>query len=61
MVSGVKASIFDSPGLQDDRADDQHHIEKIKDVFAIHGEPDIVLYCIKIDDERLRREDTEAI
>lgn len=57
-ISGVAVTIWDTPGLQDGTDQDEQYLRKIAD--KCKG-LDLVLYCTKMNDSRIREEDYEAI
>lgn len=58
-IMGIKIVVWDSPGLQDGSCDERTYLnnlkEKLMDGF------DLMIYCIKMDDQRLYSEDKKAI
>ena len=57
-IAGVDVTIWDSPGLQDGTSNEYQYLEKI----AMNcKELDLVLYCSRMDDVRIRDEDFKAI
>ena len=58
MVQGVSMSIFDSPGLQDGT---QREHEYLHDMQRKCRSIDLVLYAIRMTDQRVHAEDTKAM
>lgn len=58
MVQGVSMSIFDSPGLQDGTEREQEYLE---DMQWKCRSVDLVLYAIRMTDQRVHAEDTRAM
>ena len=58
MVQGVSMSIFDSPGLQDGT---KREYEYMQDMQRKCRSVDLVLYAIRMTDQRLHAEDTRAM
>ena len=58
-ITGIKIVVWDSPGLQDGSCDEGRYLhnlkEKLKDGF------DLLIYCLKMDDQRFYSEDEKAI
>ena len=57
-IAGVSVTIWDSPGLQDGTSNESGYLEKMA---AKCKELDLVLYCTRMDDTRIRDEDYETI
>ena len=55
--NGVKMVIWDTPGLQD--TTDTNYIQKMQNEGC--GDADLVLYCTRMDETRLREDDKQAI
>ena len=58
MVHGISLSIFDSPGLQDGT---ERENEYLQDMQQKCEKVDLVLYTIKMTDQRINVEDTDAM
>lgn len=57
-IAGVDVTVWDSPGLQDGTSNEYQYLENI----AMNcKELDLVLYCSRMDDVRIRDEDFKAI
>ena len=57
-IAGVNVTIWDCPGLQDGTANEAEYLEKMATKCK---ELDLVLYCTRMDDTRIRDEDYETI
>ena len=57
-IAGVDVTIWDSPGLQDRTSNEVQYLENIAMKCK---ELDLVLYCSRMDDSRIREEDFKAI
>ena len=55
----VKIVIWDTPGLQDSVEEGEVYLEKMQSAGC--ADADLVLYCTKMDDTRLRLDDIQAI
>lgn len=58
MVHGISLSIFDSPGLQDGTSREDEYLQ---DMQRKCEKVDLVLYTIKMTDQRINVEDTDAM
>ena len=57
-MEGIDVIVWDSPGLQDGT---KNEAEYIKDMSTRIKEVDLVIYCLRMDDSRLRDEDLESM
>ena len=57
-IEGVDVTIWDSPGLQDGTRNEAQYLENMAEKCK---ELDLVLYCSRMDDTRIRQEDHQAI
>ena len=57
-MSGVDVTIWDCPGLQDGTANESEYLKKMATKCK---ELDLVLYCTRMDDTRIREEDYKSI
>ena len=57
-IAGVDVTIWDCPGLQDGISNEAEYLNKMATKCK---ELDLVLYCTRMDDTRIRDEDYEAI
>ena len=57
-ICGVDVTIWDCPGLQDGTSNESEYLEKMATKCK---ELDLVLYCTRMDDTRIRDEDYETI
>lgn len=57
-IHGVSVTACDTPGLGDASGQEEEYMEKIK---ASCGNPDLVLYCLSMDNIRWHSDDEEAI
>ena len=57
-IAGVDVTIWDCPGLQDGTGNESEYLNKMA---AKCRELDLVLYCTRMDDTRIRDEDYETI
>jgi len=60
-IKGIEVVIWDSRGLQDGTDNDEDYLNSLKDKNLESGGFDIVIYCLKMDDTRCRRDDKDAI
>ena len=58
MVHGISLSIFDSPGLQDGTSREDEYLQDMQQKCEM---VDLVLYTIKMTDQRIHLEDTDAM
>ena len=58
MVHGISLSVFDSPGLQDGTSREQEYLQDMQQKCE---KVDLVLYTIKMTDQRIHVEDTDAM
>jgi hypothetical protein len=58
MVHGISLSIFDSPGLQDGTSREDEYLQDMQQKCK---KVDLVLYTIKMTDQRINVEDTDAM
>ena len=58
MVHGISLSIFDSPGLQDGTSREDEYLQDMQQKCE---KVDLVLYTIKMTDQRINVEDTDAM
>ena len=59
VIKGVKTIIWDTPGLQDKLEKGDEYVQMMQSAGC--GEADLVLYCTRMDDTRMRQDDIEAI
>lgn len=59
-IEGTTICVYDSPGLQDSRCEDQSDLDGLARE-ARKGRLDVMLYCIKMDDKYFHNEDKNAI
>ena len=59
VINGTEVVVFDSSGLQDDSGNDEVYLEDMRK--KLHQGLDIILYCIKMHDKRLHKDDKNAI
>ena len=57
-ISGVNVTVWDCPGLQDGTNNEPEYLRLIATKCK---ELDLVIYCTRMDDSRMRQEDYEAI
>lgn len=60
-IDGVSFKIWDTPGLQADPEEREVEIRKLDGIATDIGEVDLVLYCTRMDDSRIRKEDKDTI
>lgn len=58
-IMGIKTVVWDSPGLQDGSCDERTYMDNLKETLMDGF--DLMIYCIKMDDQRLYGEDKRAI
>ena len=57
-IDGVDICVWDSPGLGDGTANDEKNLAEIGS--KITEKLDLVIFCLKMDDQRFRRDDKDA-
>ena len=57
-IKGVDVTIFDSPGLQDITSSEEDYLT---DIASKCGKVDLILFCCKMNDERLSNDDVRTM
>ena len=60
IVNGVEVTLWDSRGLRDGEEKDENVLQEIKSKFE-EIDPHLILYCHKMDDNRLLPDDKESL
>ena len=57
-IDGIMFNVWDSPGLEANTEDETENFERISEAVP---EPDLLLFCIRMDESRLRQQDLKTI